>query len=63
MRLVEKGRSSQSRKNLVSPAQQKLPFAFDIQLNQIQEDWRQVVMRSRRARGICDGDYACFCDK
>jgi hypothetical protein len=54
--LVEKGRSSQSRKNQVSPGQQKLPFAFDIRLNQIPEDWHQVAVRFRRANGIRDGD-------
>ncbi|QNI89852.1 transposase [Synechococcus sp. ROS8604] len=55
-RLVEKGRSSQSRKNRVSPGQQKLPFAFDIRLNQIPEEWHQVAVRFRRANGIRDGD-------
>jgi hypothetical protein len=55
-RLVEKGRSSQSRKNRVSPGQQTLPFAFDIRLNQIPEDWHQVAVRFRRANGIRDGD-------
>jgi hypothetical protein len=29
------GRSNQRRKNWVSPGQQKLPFAFDMRLNQI----------------------------
>tara|TARA_B100001173_G_scaffold271156_1_gene248957 strand:- start:177 stop:371 length:195 start_codon:yes stop_codon:yes gene_type:complete len=54
--LVKKSRSSQSRKNRVSPGQQKLPFAFDIRLNQIPEDWHQVAVRFRRANGIRDGD-------
>ena len=54
--LVEKGRSSQSRKNRVSPGQQKLPFAFDIRLNQIPEDWHQVAVRFRSSNGIRDGD-------
>ena len=55
-RLVEKGRSSQSRKSRVSPGQQKLPFAFDIRLNQIPEKWHQIAVRFRRANGIRDGD-------
>ena len=55
-RLVEKGRSSQSKKNRVSPGQQKLPFAFDIRLNQIPEEWHQVAVRFRRANGIRDVD-------
>ncbi len=55
-RLVEKGRSSQSKKNRVSPGQQKLPFAFDIRLNQIPEEWHQVAVRFRRANVIRDGD-------
>ena len=38
-RLVEKGRSSQSKKKRVSPGQQQLPFAFDVRLNQIPEKW------------------------
>ncbi|KGG28861.1 hypothetical protein EV13_0889 [Prochlorococcus sp. MIT 0702] len=55
-RLVEKGRSSHCKKNRVSPGQQKLPFAFNIRLNQIPEDWHQVVVRFRKANGIRDGD-------
>ena len=55
-RLVEKGRGRQSTKNRVSPGQQKLPFAFDIRLNQIPEEWHQVAVRFRRANGIRDGD-------
>ena len=41
---------------LLSPGQQKLPFAFDIRLNQIPEEWHQVAVRFRRANGIRDGD-------
>ena len=55
-RLVEKGKSSQSKKKRVSPGQQKLPFAFDVRLNQIPEEWHQVAVRFRRANGIRDGD-------
>jgi len=55
-RLVGKGRSSQSRKKRVSPGQQKLPFAFDIRLNQMPEEWHQVAVRFRRSNGIRDGD-------
>ena len=36
--------------------QQKLPFAFDVRLNQIPEHWHQVAVRFRRANGIRDGD-------
>lgn len=55
-RLVEKGRGRQSKKNRVSPGQQKLPFAFDIRLNQIPEEWQQIAVKFRRANGIRDGD-------
>jgi len=59
-RLVEKSRSSQSKKKRVSPGQQKLPFAFDIRLNQIPEEWHQVAVTFRRANGIRDGDTRMF---
>ena len=55
-RLVETNRSARSKKNRVSPGQQKLPFAFDIKLNQIPEEWHQEAVRFRRANGIRDGD-------
>ncbi len=55
-RLGEKGRGRQSKKNRVSPGQQKLPFAFDISLNQIPEEWQQIAVRFRRANGIRDVD-------
>ena len=55
-RLVEKGKSSRSKKKRVSPGQQKLPFAFDVRLNQIPEEWHRVAVRFRRANGIRDGD-------
>ena len=54
-RLVEKGRSS-NRSKRISPGQQQLPFAFDIRLNQIPDEWQQVAVRFRRANGIRDGD-------
>ena len=52
-RLVEKGRSKGKR---ISPGQQQLPFAFDLRLNQIPDNWHQVAVRFRRANGIRDGD-------
>jgi len=54
-RLVEKGRGS-SKSKRISPGQQQLPFAFDIRLNQIPDDWQQIAVRFRRANGIRDGD-------
>ena len=42
----------------LSPGQQKLPFAFDIRLNQIPEEWHQVAVRFRRANGIRDDNGA-----
>ena len=53
--LVEKGRSSRLRTR-ISPGQQQPPFAFDIRLNQIPDDWKQIGARFRRANGIHDGD-------
>ena len=55
-RLVETNRSARSKKNRVSPGQQKLPFAFDVRLNQIPEDWHQIAVRFRRTNGIRDSD-------
>ncbi len=40
----------------LSPGQQQLPFAFDVRLNQIPEEWYQVAARFRKANGIRDGD-------
>ena len=34
----------------------RYPFAFDMRLNQIPEDWHQAAVRFRRANGIRDGD-------
>jgi hypothetical protein len=53
-RLVETSFNS-SKKKRVSPGQQQIPFAFDIRLNQIPDEWRQIAV-SRRANGIRDGD-------
>jgi len=55
-RLVESSRSVRSKKKRVSPGQQKLPFAFDVRLNQIPDEWHQVAVKFRRANGIRDGD-------
>ena len=52
-RLVQSNRSKSKR---VSPGQPQLPFAFDIRLNQIPEEWHQIAVRFRRANGIRDGD-------
>jgi hypothetical protein len=52
-RLVEKGRSKSKR---ISTGQRQLPFAFDIRLNQISDEWHQVAVRFRRPNGIRDGD-------
>jgi hypothetical protein len=54
-RLVSSART-RSKKKRVSPGQQQLPFAFDIRLNQIPENWHQVAVRFRKANGIRDGD-------
>ena len=53
-RLVET--SSRSKSKRISPGQMQLPFAFDLRLNQIPEDWQQIAVRFRRANGIGDGD-------
>ncbi len=54
-RLVSNART-RSKKKRVSPGQQLLPFAFDIRLNQIPEDWHQVALRFRKTNGIRDSD-------
>ncbi len=54
-RLVSSARTKSKQKR-VSPGQQQLPFAFDIRLNQIPEDWHQVAVRFRKTNGIRDGD-------
>ncbi len=55
-RFVQSSRSNRSKRNRISPGQQQLPFAFDVRLNQIPEEWHQVVVTFRRANGIRDGD-------
>ena len=55
-RLVEARSGRRSKRKRVSPGQQQLPFAFDVRLNQIPEEWHQVAVRCRRANGIRDGD-------
>ena len=54
-RLVSSART-RSKKKRVSPGQQRLPWAWDVRLNQIPEDWHQVAVKFRRANGIRDGD-------
>ena len=55
-RLVETSRSNRSKSKRISPGQQQLPFAFDLRLNQIPDNWHQVAVRFRKANGIHDGD-------
>ena len=52
-RLVE---TSGSKKKRISPGQTQLPFPFDCRLNQIPDDWHQILVGFRRANGIRDGD-------
>ena len=42
-RLVSSART-RSKKNKISPGQQRLPLAWDIRLNQIPEDWHQLAV-------------------
>ena len=49
-------KTSGSKKKRVSPGQIQLPFAFDLRLNQIPDDWHQIAVRFRRANGIRDCD-------
>ena len=55
-RFVQSSRSNRSKRKRISPGQQQLPFAFDVRLNQIREEWHQVAVRFRRTNGIRDGD-------
>ena len=55
-RLLEGRGRHRSKRKRISPGQQRLPFAFDVRLNQIPEDWHQVAVTFRRANGIRDGD-------
>ena len=54
-RLVSHSRT-RSKKKRVSPGQQRLPWAWDVRLNQIPEDWHQLAVRFRKTNGIRDGD-------
>jgi hypothetical protein len=54
-RLVENGRSGSKNKRL-TPGQMQLPFAFDLRLSQIPEEWQQIAARFKRANGIRDGN-------
>jgi REP element-mobilizing transposase RayT len=54
-RLVETS-GSRSKSKRISPGQTQLPFAFDLRLSQIPDEWHQIAVRFRRANGIRDGD-------
>ncbi|KZR68648.1 hypothetical protein PMIT1313_02272 [Prochlorococcus marinus str. MIT 1313] len=54
-RLVSSARTTNKNKR-VSPGQQRLPWDWDVRLNQIPEDWHQLVVRFRKINGIRDGD-------
>jgi len=41
--LVSSART-RSKKNKISPGQQRLPWDWDVTLNQIPEDWYQIAM-------------------
>ncbi|WP_231901402.1 hypothetical protein [Prochlorococcus sp. MIT 1303] len=47
---------NRSKKKRVSPGQQRLPWAWDVRLNQTPEDWHQVAVRFRKDNVIRDGD-------
>jgi hypothetical protein len=55
-RLVETSGNSRSKSKRLSPGQMQLPFAFDLRLNQIPDEWHKIAVRFRRANGICYGD-------
>jgi hypothetical protein len=55
-RLVEASCSKSCKSKRISPGQTQLPFAFDIRLNHILDDWYELAVRFRRANGIRDGD-------
>jgi len=40
-----------SKKNKISPGQQRLPWAWDVWWNQIPEEWHRVAVKFRRANG------------
>ena len=48
-RLVE---TSGSTKKRISPGQIQLSFAFDLRLNQIPDDWRQVSVRYKQVNTV-----------
>ncbi|KGG27158.1 MULTISPECIES: hypothetical protein [unclassified Prochlorococcus] len=54
-RLVSSAKT-RSKKKRVSPGQQRLPWDWDVRLNQIPDEWYQVAVRFRKANGIRDGD-------
>jgi hypothetical protein len=61
-RLLEANGGRRSKRKRTSPAQQQLPLAFGIRLNQIPENWYQVAVRFRMANGIRYGDRSkVFC--
>ena len=49
-------RSPQNETLFGVPGQLQLSFAIDVRLNQIPEEWHQVVVRFRRTNSIRDGD-------
>ncbi len=50
-RLVSRARA-RSKKKKVSPGLHRLPWTWDVRLNQIHGDWNQVAVKFRRANGI-----------
>ena len=41
---------------MLSQRKIQFPFAFDLRLNQIPDDWQQIAVRFRRVNGIRDGN-------
>jgi len=54
-RLVSSART-RSKKKRVSPGQQRLPWDWDVRLNQIPEGWYQIAVKFRKTNGIRYGD-------
>ncbi|ABM79692.1 Hypothetical protein P9303_29621 [Prochlorococcus marinus str. MIT 9303] len=54
-RVVSTART-RSKKKMVSPGQQRLPWDWGRRLNQTPEDWHQVAVKFRKTNGIRDGD-------
>ena len=48
--------SNMSKRKRTSLGLEQLPFAFDVCLNQIPDEWHQVAVRFRRTNGIRDRD-------